>query len=538
LSINISKNGGTMSLSNDSTIKLEEIEKRMHSLNKKVLSNLSTLNETTATVDSLSNQIENINGAVLNNENNISSLDDGLISLSNNMDEVNNNLSELNNQLLNLQEVVENTETFNFFDIQNFDYNKKGFGGVSWDRIHFLCEKSSLVKLKVTVNTHLYSTGSTYTSTLYLMLNSLPTGTAILSETTSFAGHKDYTFSFEYTFYPTQEHNFINFRLTSSSTNSDLCNLEIKSVNIEATGRNIVFLNRKSDFKVFISKDYYYITKNKTNGGYYLKVPTSNVNLNSTFTLIPNLIPAEVSSYTNKYFPFNYTYLPKIVFNSSTSKYEIDHSETAFVFCINTNNLVTSGFTNPANGTLLTSWSTRGWVYSLSHPSENGAAPRCLGFAYTASLTGAALAGMSISRESTTHTYLSLNGTAVTGNWVSNVMVFAKDWEDNPNQPFMSVATNEYGQSFFFPALASDYIVDLGKGYQVNAYLQPDNSVTIYLRWLNKVYKKTLIFNILTSKYELSENVVEYDNTSEILEGYSTDLFVCDVNGNWSYIPA
>lgn len=356
---------------------------------------------------------------------------------------------------------------------------------------------------------------------------------------TTFSGDKDYTFVFEYQFYPAQEYNFLNLRLTSSTTNADLASLEIKSINIEASGRNIIFLNRRNDFKLYISKNYYYITKNKIEGGYYLKTPTSNVNLNATFALIPNLIPEGVSSYKNRYYPFNYTYIPKINYNSATSKYEIDNSTTHFAFCINLSNLVMSGSPNPPSGTLLTQWSARGCVYSLSHPGDNGLAPRGLGFAYTGSLTGNASPGVSLSGDSgVVNTVLSLNGATVTGNWVSNVVVFAKDWEDNPNRPIMTVATNEHGKSFFFPSISSDYNIYLGKGYQANAYLQPNGDINIYLRWINKVYKKNLVFNSLTSRYELSENITEYDNASEVLEGYSTDLFICDNSGNWSYVSA
>lgn len=77
-------------------------------------------------------------------------------SLSKNFSKINENLINLNNNLTNLQEYVENTETFNSFDIKNFDHGKKGYYYLSFDRIYFLCKKNCLTKLKITVNTNFF----------------------------------------------------------------------------------------------------------------------------------------------------------------------------------------------------------------------------------------------------------------------------------------------------------------------------------------------------------------------------------------------
>lgn len=475
-----------MNLNKDNIIKFEEIEKRMHSLNKKFL----TINE---------------------------------------------NLANLNNNLLNLQEFVENTETFNSFEIKNFDHGKRGYYYLSFDRVYFLCKKNCLTKFKITVNTHFYTNGDTYTATLYMMLNSSSISKAFYSFPVEFSENTEHTFTYEHYFYPTKEDNYILIRINCNSSNYN-ANLEINSVNIEATGRNIMFLNRKNDFRVYISKNNYYLTKNTSDGGYYLKTPINGVDLDLPFTQIPNLIPESVPIYNNRYYSFNYTYMPKINYNSVTEKYEIDDTVDFFVFCVNTSSIITSGITNPPSGVAsLVNWINRGWVYVVGHPGNNDIEPRNLAFVNTSSASYN-LPGLTNSGSSTSSTaFISLNGVNITGNWVSNVPVFAKDWEDNPNNPYMCVATDRFADSYFFNAREATYSIYLGKGIQPNAYSQPDGSINVYMRWLDKVYKKVLIYNSSTSQYELSPNIIEYDNTWEILEGYTTDYFICNNNGIWSY---
>lgn len=480
----------TMSLEKDTLIKFEEIEKRIHSLNKKITTTKSDLTE------------------------------------------MNSSLVVLNNQLLNLQDFVENTETFNFYDQKTFVHGKKGYSTVLFDKINFLCKKNALTNVKISVSVHFAaSTLLTYPGTFYIMLNSYPASTAIYSETFSFSREKDITFNFEYTFYPTQEANYFIPRITMSSATSYL-SIELLNIDIEMTGRNIVFLQRNTDFKLYITKDNYYITKNVAGGGLYLKTPVSNVDI-STFTEIPNVMP-DAAIYSS-YYPFNYTYIPKLAYDSETSKYTIDDSVDYFVFCVNTSGAVFASKKDPLSTDTLAGWSARGWIYTLGHPNRDYS--QFVASVYSGSATGNFYPGIQIGLPLTA-TQLTLNGVKISGPWVSNCAVFAKNWEDNLDSPFMCVATDESGNSFLFPSASTTYIVPLGKGYQVNAYLQADGSVTVYMRWLNTVYKKTLIFNSETSQYELTPNVVEYTNTTEILEGYTTDLFIRDNTGNWTYQPA
>lgn len=456
-------------------------------------------------------------------------------SLSKNFSKINENLINLNNNLTNLQEYVENTETFNSFDIKNFDHGKKGYYYLSFDRIYFLCKKNCLTKLKITVNTNFFSPGTTYIATMYMMLNEVAIAKAFHSSTFEFSENTSHSFVYEHYFYPTKENNYINIRINLNSSDFN-ANLEITSINIEATGRNIMFLNRKNDFRVYISKNNYYMTKNTNDGGYYLKIPVNEVDLTLPFTKIPNLIPANVGTYNKRYYSYNHTYMPKISYNSATGKYEIDDSVDFFVFCVNTGSLVTSGTTDPPSDVAsLVDWVNKGWVYEVGHPGNTDINPRNLAFVHTAS-TGTNRAGLTNSDPyNSSNVFIKLNGENISENFVSNVPVFAKDWEDNPNNPYMCIATNEFGENYFFNAREATYSVYLGKGIQTNAYFQSDGSINVYMRWLDKVYKKILIYNFSTSQYELSPNITEYNNTWEILEGYGTDYFICNNNGLWSY---
>ncbi len=514
----------------DVVIKFEEVEKRIHSLNKKITTNSESIN-------SANDSISSMQESIISNENDISSLQSDVGSINSSISTINTSLTLLSEELESLQSSGD--EVFNCYEGRSFYFNKRGYNFVFSDRIYFLCNKSSKIKVNVSIDTNLYSTGATYNAIMYLMVNSTTYAKAVLSSSVSYSESTDHTFTFEYEFYPPQENNFLHFIMNSGNSNASLGNAKICSIKISAIGKNLIFLNRNNSFKAYISKNNYYLTKNSSNGSYYLKIPSSSVDLSSTFTQIPDLIPANVPSYANKYFPFNYQFLPKISYNSNTSLYEIDDTVDFFLFCIGINTLITSGATNPASGVAsLVNWTVKGWEYSVGHPGNNDLNPRNLAITNSGNVT-TCLPGLTNSDSSTSNAImLSLNGTTVTGLWVANTVVFAKNWEDVSNNPYMCVATDQYGENYFFPARNASYKVSVGKGKQVNAYLQTDGSITIYMNWLRKVYKKTLIYNSETSQYELSNTVTLFDETSEILEGYGTDYFICDLNDNWSYVPA
>jgi hypothetical protein len=496
-------------------IKFEELEKRVSSLNKR-------LNVLTEDLNESKDDITEINQEINTMTNQISVVDSTLLALESN---------------------IQNTETFNIYEEKEFNHGQRGYNYFYFDRIHFLCNKSCLTKLKITVKVKLNSlTASTYTSAMHIMLNTTSISDKIFNTTQGYNSTDiPYTYTFEYKFYPTKENNFISIRVSTGTTNQNNANIKIESVSIEGTGRNFIFLNKPREFKVYISQNYYYITRNTSTGGEFLKTPTSSVDLNSTFTTIPDLIPSGVSAYANKYFPYNYCFIPKINFNSTTEKYEIDDTITYFLFCSKPGTSyyqVLAGKANPESGVeSLIKVSSMGFAYIPAHPGESGTYPSYIMTTYTGNTyTSLIYVSKTTSEGTNSNTAISVTDIPVADYWVSNTPVFGKDWENNPNIPYMMIGTTDLGLNYFFSAPTDNYKIALGKGYNVNAYLQSDGSINIYMRWLNKVYKKILTYNSTSEQYELSSNVTEFDNTIEIIEGYSTDYFICDVNGNWSYV--
>lgn len=482
-----------MNSNKEINIKFEEFEKRVHHIGKNVGKN--------------SLEIKNI---------------------SNNIENINENIEELNEDL-------KKDTFFSFFAANNSNYLKRGDNIVSIDKILFLCDPTVQTKIRIKVNATLHSYGSQLTSTLYLMINEASTTNAIDTQKVVYSGKTDHTFIFDYCGFLPKKDNHIFMRLAAGTSNSSLASVEVLSVNVEIYGKDVFILNRKNDFKVFISKDFYYLTKITPEGDFYSKIPTNDINLNS-FTKIPPLIPANVSTYNNRYFPFNHTYVPNIIYNNSTNKYQIDHSVDFFVFCINYANTITSGTSNFVNGIAsLKNWSARGFNYYVCHPTENGLYPRNLVFAYSGNLS-ADYPGRSLSNDTTVkNDYLSLNGKTLNTSWPSVSAVFAKNWEDNANQPLMFVAVNSLGETYFLPEVSSTYSVYLGQGRQTSAFLQDDGSITVYFNWMDKTYKRTLFFNTETNQYEATDEILVFKNVSEIIEGYSNGFFVSDLNRVWNY---
>jgi hypothetical protein len=484
-----------MSLEKDAIIKFEEVEKRIHSLNKKTLNNTENIKSISETTTSLEGQL-----AVLNDK----------------------------------IDLVSKKETFNTFDRRLIHTRKPGFDIFSLDRIYFLCSKSSMVKLNITLTVRFHSTAE-YTATLYHVLNSNNVVNNFGAFAVTYNGYLEHIFNCEYEFYPRQENNYIFIQLRTGNTNPANARAELVRVNVSAQGRNIIFLNRSNEFKVFVSKNYYYLTKNIISGGSYLLAPSNNVNLFAPFAPIPPLVSEGISLYDNRYLPYNYTYMPNIVYNSTTNKYEIDHSIPFFAFCVVPSSLVASAAANPPPATQnVTPVTTKGWTYVVGHPGNNDLTPRNFaivnsGNTYLPGLTNSASATSS-------NVFLRINGVNVTGSWVANVPVFAKNWEDVTNNPYMCVATDEFGDNYFFPERYTTYTVYVGKGTQLSAYLRTDNSVVVYMRWLDKVYKKLITYNESTLRYELAGTIAEFDDTWEIIEGYTTDYFI-NRKGTWEYVP-
>ncbi len=467
--------------------KLEEFEKRLNSLNKKINTSAETL---TTNINDLTETVTQLEGSG-------------------------------------------GCDTTAFFDCVSFVQPRKSYSIIKSDRISFICEKRFLTRISVEITVKL-STADTYTATLKTFFNTSTSGSPIKTETWEYTGDCEKTIHFDYDFYPQQENNYISFMLDCGVT-SFVSFGSIFFIKGTIIGKNPIVLNRKDGFKVFISKENYYITKNTEEGGFYLLSPVSNTNLSSTFTKIEKVVPLNVSLYVNRFFPFNYSYIPKVDFNTTTQLYEIDSSANYFLFANHFGAAISIGIENPIDEVAsLVTWSYKGHTYVPFHPGEKKNPFKVVAFINT---SADHLPGLSsASSPSSGLVFLQKDGANVTGTWTDICPVFAKNWQDNSNRPFMCIATNALGGCYFFPQRQSTYQVYLGKGYQVNAYLENDDSITIYMTWQTTVYKKKLTYNSTTSQYELSSVVIEYPDALEIIGGYYDDYFINRL-GTWEYVP-
>lgn len=467
-------------MSNKETIfKLEEVEKRMHSINKKASANSKAIQD--------------------------------------------------------IHDNIENSQTFNFFYSKDFYHNKKGSISLPMDRIFFLCDSSVKTKINLKVYVTFNAFDREITSTAYFMLNEASISKALIKQNFTYGEEGvEHVFEFEFCGYLPEDNNFVFTRVATGGT-QDLCTATINSITLEVTGKNIIILSRLNDFRVFITKSDYFLTKNTPEGSVYAKVPTNNVSLDS-FIEIPRLVPDGVTLYRNRYFAFNCFYVPLIIYNEAAQRYGIDQSIDYFIFGVNHSNYIVSQPTPVIDGVQsIRLLSTFGHTYQLSHPTGNGEFFESI-FIISGINTEGSFAGRNLATtNSSKFSYLTLNDTRLDGIWVSNSPVFGKHWEDFPNLPLMLVAVDKYGDLYFFDDINATYSLFIGKGCQPNAFLQLDGSITVYYHWLERVYRRRLVLNQEKNKYELTDDIVIFKNLSEIIEGYSTGFFAADLNRNWNY---
>lgn len=479
-----------MNLNKETMIKFEEIEKRIHSVNKKATANSEAISS----------------------------------------------LSE------NLTTAPDGYDFLNLFSMNKAYYRKRAIGNCMANRVYFLCDTDTPVKIRVVANIvlHVHS-GGPYSAKFVTQLNKENAtdadGKFLFRKFIEYNETTEYTLTFEDLINPTENHNFLSFYLDSGANDATKCSAEITSVIFEIYGRNIVVLNRPHDFKVFISKNNYYITKSSADGEFYSKIPIDNVSLNN-FAAIPNLVPKNVPLYDDRFFPFSFTYIPKIFYNAASQKYEVDHSVDLFIFGVAHLSRIVSGesfFTDGA-ASLITLSDLYGHNYYVGHPIQNGLYPQTLTIVNTNEPYMKDFPRRLFTNGTTSsNSRLKIDGKFTTEAFPDIWPVFAKNWEDDPNRPFLMVAMNEFGDLYLIPEINPTYTVHLGKGRHANAYIQEDDSIVVYFNWFNKTYKRTLILNTETNQYELTDEITIFKNVSEIIEGYSTGYFVADMARNWEY---
>lgn len=495
-------------------IKLEELEKRLNSLNKKISTETNKLENITSSLETVNNSIEGV------------SLSVGNLSSS---------LNELSSEVDNIQSGG-GSDIYNVFDSIKLKSKRWGIGSVRPDRIFFVCKPYVLTKIKVKAEIF-YKTTAAYNAYFRMLLNSttLTDGIVYEEKFDGLNGTLEKTVEFEYEFYPTQENNMLMFVAHAGTTiytqgTSGFTNLEVT-----VFGINVSILTRRMDFRSVITKDFYYLTRNTETSCEYLRAPRNNVSLTTPFVTIGNIKPTEIPVYADRIHPFNFTFVPSATYNSETNKFDIDLTINRFYCSFSVNSYIYYVYENPpANAYSLSVPSQTGFGYTVGHPAYKTSLNYNLGITTTNGpcniYTVVSLPKLYVEQR------IKLNEDFVPGLWVDNCAVFAKDWEDHPGErPHCYVATDVFGDVYFFPNHNATYKIYIGKGHQVNAYMQSDLSINIYMRWLNNIHKKILIYNSATGIYELQEGEELIKNALEYLEGYGNDYFINRL-GTWEYV--
>ena len=338
-------------------------------------------------------------------------------------------------------------------------------------------------------------------------------------------------------FYPTKVDNTFLLLVNAGTDNYTLGSSGITSYEVTIFGKDVNILTRNNEFKVFLSKDNYYITRNVKDYGEYLIAPVTSVNLSSTFTTIESVIDKTTAQNNDKFLPFSYTCVPNISYDSTTERYEISTIlPPRFYYYYSNANTLYIGQQNPSSGTTHIAC-TYGYSYTVGPPISTSLYYHNVGSANT-TLDCYLSYGVGTATKIETKR-MKLNGSNVTGMWVENCVVFVKNWEDLPAgeiQPCY-VATNSLGEVYFFDGRLATYTLYIGKGSQVNAYMQSDRSINVYMRRKHNVYKKVLLYDSASGVYSVQDGEQEIPNALEYIEGMNGDYFINNL-GTWEYHSA
>lgn len=518
------------------------------STNSGNISSLQNLTQThTGNISSLQNAIQTHAGNISSLQNTVSTNTNNITTLQNTVTSHTSSISSLDGRVETLENANCNSEiieTINCFDIKNFPMNLDTFGTYeNFFTCFFTCETTSYVKLKLDFEIEI-NNSEQRAKTFNVLLN----GTVIDSHSYTVNGIENKTYTVEYTFMPTSQNNNIQYKSTETTTTKRTCHTKLINCHVEICGRNIEILNHENDFKVFLSQNKYYITKNSGSTAEYKILNYGETDITSNYLSVPRPVyaiddPLANSTDRYNYTFFNYQIYPVINFNSTTNKFEIDSSDLniATVSCVGYNTLKSLMSTVPKHSTGMQRLSYSG-EYSISSPgakksgdnfvidtsAANTYAVKEKGNHYLIFTDGVT------NLTSALYYQVTLNGVLVPGKWVHNEAVFAKDWETTPNRHYACVATNEFGENYLFTQREATYSLYIGKGSQTSAYMQSDGSINVYLSKANRIYKYVLNFNPISEKYEVASSNYVMDGRG-YLEGYSNDYFY-KKGETWYYV--
>ncbi len=469
-------------------IKLEELEKRVNSLAKKIQTNVYAISD---------------------------------------MDQVVNQL-------------IENS-SYSDYDEYIYPCKRKARDSVITEPIYLTCKKNFLTRICVRAKVHFKGNGSV-NGTFKVVWDQYSAPNAAINfvkEYNSIDGEISEIIETERTFVSTQDNYHFRLRTDTDSTSVSIGYGGIDYFEVRVYGADVEILNRKIDFKIFPTQNFFYLTKNTIDGCYYKKMYTQNFseNLNTGYSKVENVIPGNNSYYIGILEPFNFTYIPNCKSDSSKIQYVIDNDDPGqFSFCTDSNPATLEGKNNPEDGLYLTNPGTLGSIVSVGPPTNKVRTGFKL-FTYCAidnfncwpvhsdpNDSGAAYLS---SRFKYNSNYLDMKccdcSTVIGKEWQNSVTRFKNN--------YFFITTN--AEIYFFPGVESSKMIYIGKGHQVNAFSQKNRSINVYYTFKRNLYKRTLFYDVATDEYTLENKVYITPATTEYFEGKYNDYFI--KKEEWKY---
>lgn len=449
---------------------------------------------------------------------------------------INANTLDISDINFSLSDLKANS-SYSDFDEYYYKYKRRHPKQVIPEPIFFICKKNFFTKVKVRAKV-LFHGDVEIDGAFNLAWEQYSFLSAKIDFKKEFKGITgDYSEIVEYekTFVATKDNYHFKLQVTSTATSVSEGNCGIEWFEVRVEGADVEILNRNNDFKVFYGKFRYYLTKNELDGGYYAQISALNEPIPSNFTKIGNLVP-NTKDYKDVLETFNYLYLPTMYY--SNSWYEVGSNDPGqFYFCTDYNNNIYFGKLDPIDESYLSVVGTIGTTYTAAPPVGTHKGSRLTNVGSVLSSNCFPFYSfVSSGGGSTSVGNFRLNNKTLEMRCIEVATVAPKNWRfhfaDRPNCYFL---VNEKAEIYFINGFTTDNLLYVGKGHQVNASMLEDKSINFYYTLKRNLYMRTLKYNSTTCEYTLSSHTTITPCATEYIEGMTTDYFIKKEN-QWTYV--
>ncbi len=395
------------------------------------------------------------------------------------------------------------TETVNTFDRAYMYGYFKIASSCNTPSVYFTCNPSQQIKISVRLKGHTFQ--DMLTPTIYIKID---------GKTIDYEVFTDKTATFDYQTHVYYVPNKAFNRLTIQSNIS--LNYYYSNCEIVLEGRNVKFLNPDQQLNIFCFNDKYYVSA-KTMDNYYMYGTLEKDNLKISDAYLTK-IPISKFTFENSYF-----WLVPALEEGTTYQIKEDFAYGyAFPYLIGRNpeNAGVAKVLEDYTPTQYLSWSYS--VYSKDYlvaGCGNGGICCCI----VVNDGTVRLVGFGV-ENSEAFTY---NGEKLVDEWFRVCVVKNNNLKigDPVEQYHGAVLTKKDATNVFFPDVHSTYCIDLGVGYNATAYLQPDETINIYINKDCDICKYILEKNE-EGIYELSPVKVLYKGMTKYEELYDGKALV------------